>query len=153
MSFRVIGLDPAPFLPLFDLAEAELAARGAQRLTAGENWPCRITLEEAEPGEDVLLLNYEHQPADTPYRSRHAVFVTRRVEPARPEPGAVPPALARRPLSVRAFDAEHMMIDADLVDGGEAAALFERLLADPRAAYLQAHYARRGCYAARVERA
>ena len=151
--FRVIALSPEPFDLLFDLSDEALAARGARRLAAEENWPCRVSLDEAVPGEPILLVNHEHQPADTPYRSRHAIFVARRAEPARPEPGVVPPALARRPLSVRAFDADHMMIDADLIDGADAAALFERLLADPRAAYLQAHYARRGCYAARVERA
>ena len=150
--FQVIALSPEPFEPLFDLSDDDLAAHGARRLVAEENWPCRISLDEAVPGEPVLLVNYEHQPADTPYRSRHAIFVTRRERAASPEPGVVPPALARRPLSVRAFDADHMMIDADLVDGAEAGALFERLLADPRAAYLQAHYARRGCYAAREER-
>ena len=153
MTFRVTALSPELFEPLFDLPDEALAARGARRLVAEENWPCRVSLDEAAPGEPILLVNYEHQPADTPYRSRHAIFVTRRAEPSRPEPGVIPPALARRPLSVRAFDADHMMIDADLVDGAEAGPLFERLLSDPRTAYLHAHYARRGCYAACVERA
>ena len=153
MTFRVIALDPEPFRPLFSLSDDELAARGVRRLRAEPNWPCRVSLAEAAPGEPILLLNYEHQPAETPYRSRHAIFVTDREQAARPEPGVTPPALAARPLSVRAFDADHMMIDADLTPGAEAAELFERLLADPRASYLQAHYARRGCYAARVERA
>jgi hypothetical protein len=154
MSFRVIGLEPAAFEPLFGMDEAALAARGVQRVTvdAKPGAPCRISLEDAEPGESVLLLNYEHQPADTPYRSRHAIFVRPGVAQARPEPGVVPPALRLRPLSVRAFDADHLMTDADLADGAEAGALFERLLADPRVAYLHAHYARRGCFAARVER-
>ena len=66
---------------------------------------------------------------------------------------AVPEVLASRLLAVRAFDDAHMMIDADVCEGGDAAALFERLLADPKAGYLQVHNARRGCYAARVERA
>ena len=56
-------------------------------------------------------------------------------------------------VAVRAFDAGHMMIDADVCEGDAAGALFARLLEDPKASYLQAHYARRGCYAARVERA
>ena len=153
MSFRVIGLSPEPFAPLFEMTDEQLAARGAKRLVAEPNWPCRVSLDEAPPGEEILLVNYEHQPAHTPYRASHAIFVARGSRLATPEPRAVPPALARRPLSVRAFDADHMMIDADLTPGEDAAALFERLLADPRTAYLHAHYARRGCYAARVERA
>jgi hypothetical protein len=154
MSFRVIGLEPEPFAPLFGMDEAALAARGVRRVRveAKPGAPCRISLEDAEPGEAVLLLNYEHQPADTPYRSRHAIFVREGVAQARPAPGVTPEALRLRPLSVRAFDADHLMTDADLVDGAEAGALFERLLGDPQVAYLHAHYARRGCFAARVER-
>jgi hypothetical protein len=46
-----------------------------------------------------------------------------------------------------------MMIDADVVEGRAAAALFERFLENPAASYLHVHNAKRGCYAARVERA
>ena len=154
MGFQVIGLAAEPFRPLFGMSDAELGQRGVQRVQveAKPGAPCRITLDDAEIGESVLLLNYEHQPAETPYRSRHAIFVRERVEAARPAAGEVPPALARRLLSVRAFDGDHLMTDADVVDGSEAGALFERLLADPAVAYLHAHYARRGCFAARVER-
>ena len=65
----------------------------------------------------------------------------------------VPEVLASRLLAVRAFDAQHMMIEAEVCEGAEAAAMFERFLANPRTSYLQVHNARRGCYAARVERA
>ena len=153
MSFRAVGLPAETFAPLFQLSDEALAARGVERLTAEPGFPCRVSLRDAEPGDEVLLLNYEHQPADTPWRSRHAIFVSRGGREAEHPPGEVPPALATRPLSVRAFDADHRMIDADLVEGARAGELFERLLADPRAAYLHAHYARRGCYAARIERA
>jgi hypothetical protein len=64
----------------------------------------------------------------------------------------VPDVLASRLLSVRAFDAKHMMIDADVCEGTHAAEMFERFLANPRTSYLQVHNARHGCYAARVER-
>jgi hypothetical protein len=46
-----------------------------------------------------------------------------------------------------------MMVDGDLVDGGEAESLVGRFFADPSVAYIHAHYARRGCYAGRIERA
>jgi hypothetical protein len=155
MGFQVIGLAAEPFQPLFGMDEAGLAERGVHRVRVEQPSaaPCRISLDDAEPGETVLLLNFEHQPADTPYRSRHAIFVREGAETARPVAGEVPPALARRLLSVRAYDGAHRMTDADVVDGAEAGALFERLLGDPQVAYLHAHYARRGCFAARVERA
>lgn len=154
MSFRITGLPPAPFFPLFGLDDAELTARGVERMRvdAFPRFPDRIELRDVEPGESVLLLNFEHQPAATPYRAAHAIFVREGATTAFDAIDTVPDALRRRPLSLRAFDAAHGMIDADLVDGSAAEALIERLLADPRCAYVHAHYARRGCYAARIER-
>jgi len=155
MSFRIAGLKRADFSPLFDLDDEALAGRGVLRMTAGAKpgFPCRIGLRDLEPGERALLLNHEHQPADTPFRASHAIFVGERSEEAAPSPGEVPEVLRLRPLSIRAFDARGMMTDADLADGREAEALIERLLADEQVAYLDIHYARRGCWAARAERA
>jgi hypothetical protein len=154
MSFRILGLSPAPFRPLFDLTDRQLLEIGARRVVADDpRMPCRVSVADAQIGEELLLLNHEHQPANTPYRSRHAIYVRRSADEAFDAVDLVPPALVTRLLSLRAFDADHMMIDAEIVDGTEAAPVLERLLANPAASYLQVHYARRGCYAARVERA
>ncbi len=156
MTFRIRGLDPAPFRPLFGLADDELAARGVTRCVADARpgYPDRITLRDAEVGETLLLLNYEHQPARTAYRARHAIFVREGAEDAYSAVGEIPEVLAIRPMSLRAFTAAGEMVDADLAEGAEALArLIERLLQDPKVAYLHAHYARRGCYAARIDRA
>jgi hypothetical protein len=153
MSFRVLGLSPGLFSPYFSMSDAELGAIGAIRVVAAEpGLPCRVSLTHAAVGDEVLLLNYEHQPGNTPYRARHAIYVSRSSTRACDARDEVPEALACRLLSVRAFDAADMMIDADVTEGSVAAGLFERLLSDPRARYLQVHNARRGCYAARVER-
>lgn len=155
MSFIVTGLPVEPFAALFGRDEAALSAAGAIRYTVDSKpgFPCRITLEDAEPGETVLLLNHEHQDAATPYRSRHAIFVRESaVAPARFE-DALPPALASRLLAIRAYDADGMMIDAEVIEGAEAVPLIERFFDNPRAAYLHAHNARRGCFAARIDRA
>jgi hypothetical protein len=155
MSYRITGLSPEPFRPLFGLSDAELARRGVQRMVADApfGFPDRIEISDAAPGESLLLLNYLHQPADTPYRSGHAIFVREREVAPTDLVDDLPPAMRARPLSLRAFDAGHMMVDADLADGAGAEGLIERLLADARVAYIQAHYARRGCYAGRIERA
>jgi hypothetical protein len=155
MSFRVTGLSPEPFRPLFGLPGEELARRGVQRVVADSDFgfPDRIEISDAAPGESLLLLNYLHQPADTPYRSGHAIFVRERAVAPTDLVGDIPPAMRIRPLSLRAFDAKDMMVDADLVEGAEAEAPIERFLADPRVAYIHAHYARRGCYAGRIDRA
>ena len=153
MSFRILGLSPEPFRRYFSMSAAGLeAANALVRVVDEPGLPCRVSLAHAAIGDEILLVNYEHQPGHTPYRSRHAIYVSRASATPFDEIDVVPEVLQTRMLSVRAFDASHMMIDADVVDGKEAAALFERLLANADAAYLQVHNARRGCYAARVER-
>lgn len=154
MSYAITGLDPAPFAPLFGQPDDVLAAQGVIRQTVESkpSAPCRITLEDAEPGETVLLLNHEHLAVDTPYRSRHAIYVRETPAPAARYVDKVPPALAVRLLALRAFDADDMMIDAEVVEGADLPTQIERFFTDPRAAYLHAHYARRGCFAARIDR-
>lgn len=153
--FRITGLDAAPFQPLYGLTAEALAASGVIRLTADEKpgFPCRVTLADAEPGERVLLLNHEHQPADTPFRSRHAIFVREGAAETATVVDRLPEQLAGRLLSLRAFDEAGMMVDAAVAEGGVAAPVIERLLARGDTAYLHAHFATRGCYAARVDRA
>ncbi len=155
MTYRIRGLDPAPFRHLFGLSDEALAAHGARRCIADAKpgFPDRIELRDAEPGETLLLLNHVHQPADTPYRASHAIFVREGAERAVELVDAIPEAIRIRPISLRAFDAAGEMVDADLVDGRELEPLIERLLADPAVDYLHAHYAKRGCYAGRIERA
>jgi hypothetical protein len=154
MTFRILGLDPAPFQPLHALSDADLAARGVRRvrIESAHSGPCRISLDDAMVGEAVLLLNYEHQPAQTPYRQQGPIFV-RDANRSAEYLDAIPPALSRRTLSLRGFDADHMMIEADLVEGKDAATLIGRFLLNPSVAYIHAHYARRGCFAATIERA
>ena len=154
MPFRVLGLSPDLFHSCFTMSDGDLEKIGAIRLVADQpGLPCRVSLGHAAVGDELLLLNYEHQPAPTPYRARHAIYVSRASTRAFDAVGEVPEVILTRLVSVRAFDAAHMMIDADVVEGTRAAALFERLLANPAARYLQVHNAKRGCYSARVERA
>jgi hypothetical protein len=155
MSFRITGLPAAPFAGLFDLDEAALAARGAVRRIADgrrPGYPCRISLTDSQPGDELLLVNFEHHPVDTPYRMRFAVFV-RRGEERFDALDTVPEQLRIRTLAVRAFDAGGMMAGWELTEGTGLEGAIERLFGDPRAAYLHVHYAAPGCYAARVDRA
>lgn len=155
MTFRVTGLDPAPFRHLYGLSDEALAARRVERhrVDAYPGYPDRIELRDLDPGETALLLNYTHQPADTPYRSSHAIFIREGAEQPFEVVGIVPEVIRRRPISLRAFDAAGSMTDADLVDGAELDAIIARFFADARTDYLHAHYAKRGCYAARIDRA
>jgi hypothetical protein len=154
MSFRIRGLSPDLFRGHFEMSDAQLRSAGAVRVIAdGATFPCRVSLRHAAIGEELLLLNYEHQPATTPYRACHAIYVGRGSTHAFDAVDVVPEVIESRLVSVRAFDAGHMMIDADVVEGTRAAQLFERLFSNSQTSYLQVHNARRGCYSARVERA
>ena len=154
MDFRIRGLDPQPFAPLFAMSDEELARRRALRRTVDSlpGAPCRITLEDVPVGSDVILLNYEHLPVESPYRASHAIYVS---ASQRPFEGVnvVPQALRDRLLSLRAFDARGAMVDADIVEGAAVEPLIARLLAADSVEYVHAHFARRGCFAARIERA
>ena len=155
MTFRVIGLDPSPFLPLFDLPDHALAAHMARRVRVGPEGgvPDRVELRDLAEGETALLVHHVHQPAATPFRASHAVYVREGAREARVVEGRVPAVLMRRLLSLRAFDAEGMMVDADVVEGTVAQSWLERMLGDARVACVHAHFARPGCFAARIERA
>ncbi len=155
MTFRIHGLPRADFAPLFALSDEALAARGVVRMAvdAAPGFPCRIGLRDLEPGEKALLLNHTHQPANTPYRSAHAIFVGEGSVDAELEPDEIPEVMARRTLSIRSFDAAGMMLDAGLTDGREAAALITRLLEDARADCVHIHNAVRGCFAGYAVRA
>jgi hypothetical protein len=154
MSFQITGLDAAPFRRFYGLSDAELQGFGVKRLIADETpgFPDRIELRDVEQGEAMLLLNYLHQPSETPYKASHAIFVREWAETPYRAVDAIPDVLRIRPISLRAFDASGDMVDADLIEG-ELELTIARLFANPEAAYIHAHYAKRGCYAARIDRA
>ncbi|HEV7632944.1 MAG TPA: DUF1203 domain-containing protein [Steroidobacteraceae bacterium] len=155
MNFRVSGLAPDPFHHLYGLTDAQLRDHGVVRVIADRPlaFPDRIELRDGQPGEALLLVNYLHQPASNPYRASHAIFVLEGALRSYNCIGEIPLVLRARQLSLRSFDAADMMLDAELVHGSAAEQSIGRLLADCRATYIQAHYATRGCYAARIERA
>ena len=154
MTYRIRGLDPAQYRPLADLSEGDLAAQGAIRMTVDSNpgFPCRVTLDDLEPGTSVLLLNHVSH-GDGPYRASHAIFVSEQASEAAVFDDSVPPALDRRVLSLRAFDDKGMMVDARLAQPGEADEAIRSMLVDRSVDHIDAHNAVRGCFAARVERA
>ncbi|MCK0167558.1 DUF1203 domain-containing protein [Jannaschia sp. S6380] len=155
MTFQVHPLPYAPFADLFDRSDAELATIGARRKVVAESagTPCRVSLIDAEPGETVILTNHAHLPDRSPYRATHAIYVRHNAEALHPAPGTLPPVMRNRTLSIRAFDADHMMRGAGIAEGAAVAPLLDRMLADPDIAYIHVHFAAAGCFSARVTRA
>jgi hypothetical protein len=155
MAFRISGLSPEPFRHLYGLSDAELARYGAKRhvVDTPQAYPDRIEMRDAAPGETVLLINHVSQPADTPYRASHAIFVREGANEIYSRLDEVPDVMRFRLLSLRAFDKDGMMLDADVVEGKEIEAVIERFFADPDVDYIHAHNAKRGCYSGRIDRA
>jgi hypothetical protein len=154
MDYVINGLPLQPFQPLFGLDDATLRERGAVRVVADASpgYPCRITLQDAEPGERLLLLPWTHLDADTPYRAGGPIFVREAASASAVFRNEIPEQQRSRLLSVRAYDADGWMRDAEVDEGVRLDALIARFFADPQVAYLHVHNARRGCYACRIDR-
>ena len=155
MSFQIHALSPAQFDPLFALSDSELSKVRATRMIADgkPGYPCRVSLVDAEIGETVILVNFEHQSADSPFKSAHAIFVRENAEQAFPDIGVVPDLFETRLISIRAFDDKHYMVNADVIDGFRLAEQIPVMLSDSRSAYLHLHNAKLGCFIAQVARA
>lgn len=159
MDFRISGLPAEPFLPFFAMAEAELLARGARRhvaiaADAPLMPPCRVSLRDARPGEVSILLHWQHHAAPaSPYRASGPIYVRQGAAETASLVDRVPEQQRVRLLSVRAYDADGIMVDAEVAPGAELEALIGRFFRRPEVAYLHAHNARRGCYSCRVDRA
>jgi hypothetical protein len=154
-DFLITPLAAEMFRPLMALDDNALAARGMRRVIADEKpgFPCRVSLEDAEPGERVLLLPFTHHDVDSPYRGTGPIYVREAAITATPRVNEVPALLRTRLLSVRAYDRDAMMVESDVVEGHTLDGVIARLFANPAIAYLHVHNAKPGCFNCRVDRA
>lgn len=155
MSFQIFPLDPTPFAPLFALDDATLAQHKAVRVTAdaAHSFPCRVSLEDAAIGEELLLINHTHMTTPSPYQASHAVYVRKDAARARPDRNEVPQMLTRRLLSLRAFDDQGFIQAAEIIDGDALGPALDAIVRAPEIAFADIHFAKRGCFAARATRA
>lgn len=154
MAYTITGLPVQEFRPLFGLSEAELGGRGVIRrtATAKPGFPCRVTLRDAEVGDTLLLLNHESHDVASPYRSSYAIYVNESAEETEQFENALPPVLLGRPIALRIFDSAGMLIAADLASDAGVDAAIRRAFQVEEAAYIHAHNAAHGCFAACIRR-
>ena len=154
MDFRITGLSPEPFKPLVDLDDIALAGLGARRTIADDakSFPCRVSLAHATLEEELILLSFEHQNAHSPYRATGPIFVRKSATVAFDAVNVIPEPVRARLLSVRAYDTQDLIVIADVVDGKDVEALIASFFQREDVAYLHVHYARRGCYACRIDK-
>lgn len=153
-GFHLIGIDPGPFVPLFSLPEADLSRLNAQRVVADRKpgFPCRVSLVDADIGEQLLLLPFEHQPAASPYRSSGPIYVRRDARRAVLGAGVLPDYVRSRLIAARAYDAAHQMTDASVIPGTDAARIIDAMFSRREVAYIHLHNAGRGCFSCTVHR-
>ena len=153
MDFQVRALPRDEFAHLFGASTDELRALGIERHVVDHSpgFPCRISLRDAEIGETILLLNYEHMREASPYRASHAIFVIENAEEAAPGVNEIPDVLRQRLLSVRAFDHSHHMIAAEVCEGIDLVGTIQAFSEIGGVAYLHLHNAKPGCFAATVD--
>jgi len=154
MAFKISGLKREQFQHLFELNDDELAELGAKRYVADvkPGFPCRVSLSDANPGERVILLAFRHQPGKTPYQASGPIFVREAAQTHDPAVDEVPEILHNRLLSLRAYDAQDMLVASDVIEGIQVENHLNRLFDNSAISYVHVHFAKPGCYACRVDR-
>lgn len=154
MTYRIEGLCSEAYADLLDLGDDDLALRGARRVISDSKpgFPCRVTLEDAEPGESLILFSHVSNDVPTPYRSVYAIYVRESATAPARYVDETPPVFEGRALGLRGFDAEGMLRGALLALPGEADSKIRTLLARPEIAAIHAHNAAAGCFAAKIVR-
>lgn len=155
MSFTVTGLPIEEFSPLFGLDDDTLAEHGVIRTIADAQpgYPCRVTLKDAAPGDSVLLLHHTSHNCDTPYRSSYAIYVNETAQETRKIEDEIPEILKGRPIALRLFNKESLLIGAMLDQSGDPKDAIVKAFQAPETAYIHAHNAAHGCFAAQIDRA
>jgi hypothetical protein len=153
MTYRIEGLAPEAFESLFSMTDGELAAHNALRVTADSpsGFPCRVSLEDAAAGEELVLLNHVSNDVPTPFRTAYAIYVRRGARAAFYVDEA-PDYLGKRTLSLRGFDEAGMLKEGAIAQPGEADSQIRALFERADIATIHAHNAAYGCFLARIER-
>ncbi len=154
-KFQFHALDEKEFKQFFEKSNEELSELAIRRMIVDKKpgFPCRVSLEDAEVGEEVLLLSYTHHNADSPYRSSGPIFVRKTATQAAPGVNEIPKMLHHRLLSVRGYDKDAMLISAAAIEGGELKGTINHMFDNPSIDYLHIHNAKPGCYNCLVRRA
>lgn len=147
-DFIIKSLDYRDFSRLFLLNDVDLEKEGAVRMKANSypGFPCRVSLEDAHPGEEVILISYPHHLTDSPYRSSGPIFVRKNAKQITWNRNEIPSMLLHRLLSLRAYDRTGMMKQAIVMDGLDICTGLHLLFDDMEIAYIHIHNAKPGCY-------
>ncbi|MGI9548196.1 MAG: DUF1203 domain-containing protein [Flavobacteriaceae bacterium] len=153
-DFIIKAIDPRIQREWFTMKDSELEVIGIRRSIVDEfpGYPCRISLEDAKPGEEVLLFTFEHHSVSTPYRSAGPIFIRKDALKAELAINEIPKMLRHRLLSLRAYNKEGMMVDARTQQGRMLREEIKDVFSLREVSYIHLHNAGPGCYNCTVER-
>lgn len=143
LAYLIQGLDP-------QLARTSETRR--VKVTSKPGFPCRATLEDAEIGETVMLFNHVSNDSDGPFRASFAIYVREQAEAPVEFRDALPPVFTNRTMSLRGFNAAGDLSAAELATASDMDEKIRTMLDRPEIAFINAHNAAAGCFAARIVR-
>lgn len=154
MKFKIKALDHQEFKSLFDFSDNELKEKGIKRMIvdAKPGYPCRVSLEDAEIGEEVLLIPYKHHKTTSPYQATGPVFVRKGVKTKLLDINEIPIMLNHRLLSFRGYDKDGIMVEAQTQSGSDTQNIVEQIFENKEVEYIHIHNSSPGCYNCEVNR-
>lgn len=154
INFQITAIEASKFQHLFDLNQQELQKIGAVKQIVDQypGYPCRVSLEDATVGEEVILFPYAHHQVTSPYQSSGPIFIRKNVATANLKPNEIPKMLKHRLLSLRIYNGEGMMIDAKTVQGKGISDTLIEVFQNGNASYIQVHNSGPGCFNCQVNR-
>ena len=99
-DFIIHPLQKKEFENLFSFSDTELKKQGIRRMTADTKpgFPCRVSLQDADIGDEVLLLPYAFHETASPYRASGPIFIRRNAATAQLNTNQIPVMLQHRLL-------------------------------------------------------
>jgi hypothetical protein len=154
-DFQFVALPSENFSHLISMDDAELASRGAKRMSVDSypGYPCRVSLMDAPVGERVILTPFRHHDVLSPYQSAGPIFVREKAQTAKPHVNEIPVMFHHRLLSVRAYNEAAMMKKAKVVEGQVLEETIRHFFSTEAISYLHIHNAGPGCFNCLVQRA
>ena len=154
MNFKLIALDSSKFEQLFKLSDGELESKNMKRMVVDEKpgYPCRVSLEDAEIGEEVILLPYEFHKTNSPYQASGPIFVRKGLKTKNLNVNEIPLMLNHRLLSFRGYNTNGFMIEASTEKGVNTKTVIDQIFKNPEIEYIHIHNSIPGCYNCEVRK-
>jgi len=153
-NFQIKALEAETFAPLFSLDKPALEKIRAIKMIVDKKpgYPCRVSLEDATPGEEVMLLTYQHHQTNSPYQSSGPIFIRKNAVTAKPGINEIPAMLHHRLLSIRAYNHAGIMKESSVTEGAGLKAVLMKIFDNTDIEYIHIHNAKAGCFNCVAER-